>query len=273
MKCVNIIMINVQDEYRGLLSGILHGGAQKDDRTGTGTRSVFGRMLRHDMAAGFPLLTTKKIYFNHAVTELLWILQGRTDIAYLRDHGVTYWDPDYKRSGRTDGTLGPVYGKQLRDFNGVDQLEKILKQIKQEPTSRRIVASLWNPNDMDDMALTPCHYSSCFTVLNGKLHCSMTQRSCDLFLGVPFNIASYSLMTHIMANDLGLEPGTFTWFGHDCHLYETHLDAATTQIDRIPYAAPTIALPPRRSIFDITIDEIKLQNYRCHPKIDAPMSV
>ena len=142
-------MISVQDEYRGLLSGILHGGAQKEDRTKTGTQSVFGRMLRHDMELGFPLLTTKKIYFNHAVTELLWILQGRTDIAYLNNHGVTYWDADYKRSGRTDGTLGPIYGHQLRNFNGVDQLEKILKQIKQEPSSRRIMASLWNPNDLD----------------------------------------------------------------------------------------------------------------------------
>ena len=146
-------MINVQDEYRGLLSGVFHGGAQKEDRTGTGTSAVFGRILQHDMSSGFPLLTAKKIYFKHALTEILWILQGRSDLAYLHEHGVTYWDDNYNKSGRSDGTLGSVYGKQLRDFNGVDQLQIILQQIKQNPSSRRIMASLWNPNAIHDLSL------------------------------------------------------------------------------------------------------------------------
>jgi len=225
-------MINVQDEYRGLLSGILHGGAQKEDRTKTGTQSVFGRMLRHDMELGFPLLTTKKIYFNHAVTELLWILQGRTDIAYLNDHGVTYWNADYKRSGRTDGTLGPVYGHQLRNFNGVDQLEKILKQIKQEPSSRRIMASLWNPNDLDDMALPPCHYGFQIYINNGKLDLLWTQRSADVFLGLPYDFAMYGLLLLMLAKGSGYRPGRLTASLGDCHLYNNHVEQAKQQLSR-----------------------------------------
>ena len=162
-------MNNVQEQYRGLLSSLVHGGKQKNDRTGVGTRSVFGRILRHDMSAGFPLLTTKKIYFNHAVTELLWMLEGRSDIKYLNDNGLTYWNADYKRSGRTDGTLGPVYGVQWRNFNGVDQIKKLIKEIKINPTSRRLVVNAWNAADLNDMALPPCHYGFQIYINDGKM--------------------------------------------------------------------------------------------------------
>ena len=286
-------------QYLNLLSNcLLHGEDRpaEHDRTGIATRSIIGGMMNFDLSGGkIPLLTTKKVYWKGVVAELLWFISGETDTQILKDQGVHIWDGNtseefLKKTNKPSiikpGDIGAGYSFQWRNWNGdlnawnsnktrtgIDQLSRLMDNLRNDPYSRRHILTTWNPEQLECMALPPCHMLACFTVLNGKLHCSMTQRSCDLFLGVPFNIASYSLMTHIMANDLGLEPGTFTWFGHDCHLYETHLDAATTQIDRIPYAAPTIALPPRRSIFDITIDEIKLQNYRCHPKIDAPMSV
>jgi thymidylate synthase len=273
-------MISVQDEYRGLLSGILHGGAQKEDRTKTGTQSVFGRMLRHDMELGFPLLTTKKIYFNHAVTELLWILQGRTDIAYLNDHGVTYWNADYKRSGRTDGTLGPVYGHQLRHFNGVDQLEKILKQIKQEPSSRRIMASLWNPNDLDDMALPPCHYGFQIYINNGKLDLLWTQRSADVFLGLPYDFAMYGLLLLMLAKGSNYRPGRLTASLGDCHLYNNHIEQAKQQLSRDFRNLPNVGVD-----FGLSIEEgagnfiripsknmIHLSNYDPHEPIKAKLN-
>jgi len=273
-------MINVQDEYRGLLSGILHGGAQKEDRTGTGTQSVFGRMLRHDMELGFPLLTTKKIYFNHAVTELLWILQGRTDIAYLNDRGVTYWNADYKRSGRTDGTLGPVYGHQLRNFNGIDQLEKILKQIKQEPSSRRIMASLWNPNDLGDMALPPCHYGFQIYINNGKLDLLWNQRSADVFLGLPYDFAMYGLLLLMLAKGSGYRPGRLTASLGDCHLYNNHSEQAKKQLSRDFRGLPHVGVDLGIFIAEgagnfITIptkNMIHLSDYNPHEPIKAKLN-
>ena len=267
-------MINVQDEYRGLLSGILHGGPQKADRTGTGTRSVFGRVLRHDMAGGFPLLTAKKIYFNHAITELLWILQGRTDIAYLHEHGVTYWDDDFNRSNKTDGTLGPIYGKQLRNFNGVDQLEYILKQIKQEPSSRRIMASLWNPNDLNDMALPPCHYGFQIYINDNKLSLSWNQRSVDVFLGLPYDIAMYGLLLLMLAKGNGYEPGQLTVFMGDCHLYNNHIDQAKEYLNRKDLELPFVLIKKGLSLpIEIPVhSDIELINYKPQKPIKAPLS-
>ena len=273
-------MISVQDEYRGLLSGVLYGGVSKKDRTGTGTKAVFGRMLRHDMELGFPLLTTKKIYFNHAVTELLWILQGRTDLDYLHEHGLTYWDSDYKRSGRIDGTLGPVYGHQLRNFNGVDQLEKILKQIKQEPTSRRIMAILWNPLDLDDMALPPCHYSFQVYINDGKLDLMWNQRSADVFLGLPYDFAIYGLLLLMLAKGAGYKPGRLTASLGDCHLYNNHINQAKEQLSRDFKELPRVGIDFGLSIEEGDVDFIKipthkmihLVNYNPHKPIKAPLS-
>ena len=267
-------MINVQDEYRGLLSGILYGGSQKADRTGTGTRSVFGRVLRHDMGRGFPLLTAKKIYFNHAITELLWILQGRTDIAYLHEHGVTYWDDDFNRSNKTDGTLGPIYGKQLRNFNGVDQLKYILKQIKQEPSSRRIMASLWNPNDLNDMALPPCHYGFQVYINDNKLSLSWNQRSVDVFLGLPYDIAMYGLLLLMLAKGNGYEPGQLIAFMGDCHLYNNHINQAKEYLNRKDLELPFVLIKKGLSLpIEIpTHSDIELINYKPQKPIKAPLS-
>ena len=272
-------MINGEEEYRGLLSGILHGGIDGDSRAGK-TRSVFGRQLRHDMASGFPLLTTKKVYFKNAVTELLWILQGRTDLAYLHEHGLKYWDADYKRSGRTDGSLGPVYGHQLRNFNGKDQLAEVLKLIEREPTSRRIMASLWNPTDMDDMVLPPCHYGFQVSVKNGTLDLMWNQRSCDMFLGVPYDLAMYGLLLLMFAKRFDLKPGQLIGNFGDCHIYHNHFDAVRTQLERKMKPLPTVQLLEGLiynwndgNIFVPGHNEIKLLNYDPHGPIKAPLSV
>lgn len=274
-------MINIQDEYRGLLSSVLHGGAPKKDRTGVGTRSVFGRMLRHSMELGFPLLTTKRIYFKHAVTELLWILHGRTDIKYLRDNGVHYWDADYKRSGRTDGTLGPVYGKQLRDFNGVDQLKEVLKQIKHNPSSRRIVASLWNPNDLDDMALPPCHYGFQIYINNDKMDLMWNQRSADVFLGLPYDFAMYGLLLLMLSKGTGYKPGQLIVSIGDCHLYNNHIEQASEQLSRDFRDLPTVSvdfgidlLEGAGNLIRIpTTQMINITNYNPHEPITAELNV
>ena len=267
-------MINVQDEYRGLLSGIFHGGAQKEDRTGTGTRSVFGRILRHDMAGGFPLLTAKKIYFKHALTEILWILQGRTDLAYLHKFGVNYWDDNYNKSGRTDGTLGPVYGQQLRNFIGVDQLETILEQIKKEPSSRRIVASLWNPADMRNMALPPCHYGFQVYINSGKLSLSWNQRSVDVFLGLPYDIAMYGLLLLMLAKGNGYEPGTLIAHLGDCHLYNNHVDAAMEYLNREDGMLPKVNIKKGLSLDDPIPrhSDFELIDYNPQKPIKAPLA-
>lgn len=274
-------MINIEDEYRGLLSSILHGGMEKPDRTGTGTRSVFGRMLRHDMAAGFPILTTKKIYFDKAITELLWILLGDTSLAYLHERGVRYWDADYERSGRTDGTLGPVYGKQWRDFNGVDQLANLLRSIQTEPHSRRLMVSAWNPADIPDMVLPPCHHGFQVYVNNGKLDLMFLQRSADVFLGLPYDIVMYGALLEMLAEGANLKPGRLTASLGDCHLYNNHLEQAELQLTREPKPLPklkvdfglTIREGAGDFVFIPTKNMISLINYESHPAIKAELSV
>lgn len=269
-------MKNVQNEYRRLLSDILYEGLPKEDRTNTGTQAVFGRMLTHDMAHGFPLLTAKKIYFNHAITELLWILQGRTDMYYLRHHGVSYWDDNYTKSGRTDNTLGPVYGKQLRNFDGVDQLKYILEQIKQNPSSRRIMASLWNPAELDDMALPPCHYGFQVYINNNKLSLAWSQRSVDVFLGLPYDLAMYGLLLLMLAKGSGYEPGELICFLGDCHLYSNHLKQATQYLNRADSKLPTVELKKGLSLtHKVDIPEhkdITLINYNPATVIKAPLA-
>ena len=271
-------MININESYRGLLAGILYGGVEKTDRTGTGTRSVFGRTIRHNMSLGFPLLTTKRVYYKHGITELLWILQGRTDLDYLHSHGLKYWDPDYKRSGRTDGTLGPVYGSQLRDFNGIDQLEIILKQIKEEPSSRRIMASFWNPSAMDSMVLPPCHYSFQIYINDGKMDLLWNQRSADVFLGVPFDICMYALLLELLCAESNYEPGQLIGNLGDSHLYLPHLEAAKEQLGRDFRDLPTIDIKKGLKMEDgyiqiPTHDDIVINNYNPHPPIKAELFV
>ena len=274
-------MINIDEEYRGLLSGVFHAGKDKEDRTGTGTRSVFGRTIRHDMRAGFPLLTTKKIYFKNAVTELLWILQGRTDMQYLHNHNLTYWDADYTRSGRTDGTLGKVYGYQRRNSNGVDQLYSLLQEITSNPSSRRLMVNSWNPGDLNDMALPPCHYSFQVYINDGKLDLMWQQRSVDVFLGLPYDIAMYGLLLLMLAKGFDYEPGTLIGQFGDCHLYNNHLDQASLQLAREPKKLPTVDVDfglklvkgAGDFVFIPTHNMIKLNNYESHKAIKAPLSV
>jgi len=274
-------MINIDEEYRGLLSGVFHAGKDKEDRTGTGTRSVFGRTIRHDMRAGFPLLTTKKIYFKNAVTELLWILQGRTDMQYLHNHNLTYWDADYNRSGRTDGTLGKVYGYQWRNSNGVDQLYSLLQEITCNPSSRRLMVNSWNPGDLNDMALPPCHYSFQVYINDGKLDLMWQQRSVDIFLGLPYDIAMYGLLLLMLAKGFDYEPGTLIGQLGDCHLYNNHLDQASLQLAREPKKLPTVDVDfglklvkgAGDFVFIPTHNMIKLNNYESHKAIKAPLSV
>ena len=274
-------MINVEEEYLGLMAGILGGGKSKESRNGTGTISVFGRQIRHDMALGFPLLTTKKIYWNNGLTELLWILQGRTDLAYLTNHGVNYWTPDYKRSGRTDGSLGPIYGHQLRNYGGVDQLEEVLKLIKQEPSSRRIMASLWNPIDMDDMALPPCHYGFQININDGKMDLMWNQRSADVFLGLPYDILMYGLLLVLLAYGNGYTPGQLIANLGDCHLYKGHEEAAQMQLSRELRTLPTVEVdwglqihPGANNFIHIPAHkDIHLKDYNPHSPIKAELYV
>ena len=270
-------MKNIENEYRGLLSEILNTGMDKEDRTGTGTRSIFGRTIRHQMADGFPLLTGKKVSFNAARTELLWILQGRTDLKYLEDNGVKYWRPDYERSGRTDETLGPVYGKQWRDFNGVDQLANLVNAIRINPWSRRLLVSAWNPADMDDMVLPPCHYGFQIYINNGVMDLMWQQRSVDVFLGLPYDISMYGLLLEMLAKGSNLIPGQLIGQLGDCHLYNNHLEQAKLYLSR-----PNRALPQLELESGIYLDEflyiplayeIKLINYNPYAAIKAELSV
>lgn len=280
-------MISIEDEYRGLMGGILHGGSDKADRTGTGTKAVFGRTIKHNMSLGFPILTGKKISFNAARTELLWILNGRTDLKYLEDNGVKYWRPDYERSGRTDETLGPVYGKQWRDFNGVDQLEQLVYNISTNPNSRRLMISAWNPADMPDMALPPCHYGFQVYINNGVMDLMWQQRSADVFLGLPYDITMYGLLLEMLAKGAGLEAGQLIGQLGDCHLYNNHLEQAQVYLDRPKRILPKLQLD--RGIYktpgaysctqyggEIYIpkpNEIKLLKYNPYPAIKAELSV
>ena len=266
---------------------ILHRGSDKADRTRTGTRAVFGRTIRHDMSLGFPILTGKKISFNAARTELLWILNGRTDLKYLEDNGVKYWRPDYERSGRTDETLGPVYGKQWRDFNSVDQLEKLVYSISTNPNSRRLMISAWNPADMPDMVLPPCHYGFQVYINNGIMDLMWQQRSADVFLGLPYDITMYGLLLEMLAKGAGLKAGQLIGQLGDCHLYNNHLEQAQVYLDRPKRILPKLQLD--RGIYktpgaysctkyggEIYIpkpNEIKLLKYNPYPAIKAELSV
>jgi thymidylate synthase len=283
MNITNTIMINIENEYKGLLSGIFYGGMEKEDRTGTGTRSVFGRTIKHDMALGFPLLTSKRISFNAARTELLWILQGRTDLKYLEDNGVNYWRPDYIRSGRTDETLGPVYGKQWRDFNGVDQLKELVYSINTNPSSRRLMVSAWAPHEMNEMVLPPCHYAFQVYINNGVIDLMWQQRSADVFLGLPYDIAMYGLLLEMLAKGSDLIPGQLIGQLGDCHLYNNHLGQTQTYLDRPKRALPSITLEEgiriskKMDAYESLIipekNQIKLTNYNPYEAIKAPLSV
>jgi thymidylate synthase len=276
-------MINIENEYRGLLSEILDRGLDKPDRTGTGTKSVFGRTIRHDISLGFPILTGKKISFNAARTELLWILQGRTDLKYLEDNGVKYWRPDYERSGRTDETLGPVYGKQWRNFNGVDQLKNLVYSINTNPDSRRLIVSAWAPHELDDMALPPCHYAFQVYINNGVMDLMWQQRSADVFLGLPYDITMYGLLLEMLAKGAGLKAGQLIGQLGDCHLYNNHLEQAKLYLERPKRALPSITLEEgiriskkmdaHGKLIIPEKSEIKLNNYNPYPAIKAELSV
>lgn len=262
-------------EYLELLRDVLLNGNEKDDRTGTGTVSVFGRQLRFDLTDGFPLITTKKLHLKSIIHELLWFLSGSTNVKYLQDNGVKIWD----EWADDNGDLGPVYGKQWRAWrtaNGtvVDQISRVVQQIKENPNSRRHVVSAWNVGELDEMALPPCHLLFQFYVANGKLSCQLYQRSCDLFLGMPFNIASYSLLTHMVASVCGLEVGEFVWTGGDVHLYSNHIEQATLQLTRSPKPLPKLRIKTERSsLFDYTFDDFEIVDYQPHPRISAPIAV
>jgi thymidylate synthase len=261
--------------YLDLLTRIMDEGVRKDDRTGTGTISVFGHQMRFDLSQGFPLVTTKKLHLRSIIHELLWFLKGDTNIRYLRENGVTIWD----EWADGNGDLGPVYGKQWRswakpDGGAVDQIRWVLDEIRRNPDSRRLIVSAWNPAEIDQMALAPCHCLFQFYVAEGRLSCQLYQRSADVFLGVPFNIASYALLTHMMAQATGLQPGDFVHSFGDAHLYLNHLEQARLQLTREPRPLPRLRLNPAvRSLFDFTFDDIAIEAYDPHPAIKAPVAV
>ncbi len=261
--------------YEDLLREVLEHGTQKTDRTGTGTRSVFGRQLRFDLSQGFPLVTTKRVHFKSIAYELLWFLQGSSNVGWLREHGVTIWDEWADASGE----LGPVYGVQWRSWptpsgETIDQISWVIDEIRRNPDSRRLIVSAWNPADIPEMALAPCHALFQFYVADGRLSCQLYQRSADLFLGVPFNIASYALLTHLVAAQTGLEVGDFVWTGGDCHIYDNHVEQVTEQLTRAPFPAPTLRLTRTPdSIFDYEYDDFVVEGYQHHPAIRAAVAV
>jgi thymidylate synthase len=262
-------------QYLDLLRHIRERGTEKSDRTGTGTKSVFGHQMRFDLAQGFPLLTTKKLHLKSIVHELLWFLKGDTNVAYLREQGVTIWD----EWADDHGELGPIYGRQWRAWPGpdgrpIDQISRTIDLIRRNPDSRRIVVNAWNVGELEQMAMTPCHALFQFWVGDGKLSCQLYQRSADVFLGVPFNIASYALLTHMFAQQCELTAGDFIWTGGDCHLYLNHLEQADEQLKRTPMPLPRLAIkrkPP--SIFEYQFEDFQLLNYQAHPSIKAPIAV
>ena len=262
-------------QYLDLMRQIRQHGARKEDRTGTGTLSVFGPQLRFDLRAGFPLVTTKKIHLRSVVYELLWFLRGDTNVAWLKDNGVTIWDEWADERGE----LGPVYGKQWRawlapDGRTIDQISQAVEQLRRNPDSRRIMVSAWNVGELEGMALMPCHALFQFYVAAGRLSCQLYQRSADLFLGVPFNIASYALLTHMFAQQCDLEPGELVWTGGDTHLYLNHLEQADLQLTRAPLPLPQLVLKRRPgSIFDYVYEDFEFVNYQHHAAIKAPVAV
>ena len=262
-------------QYLDLLQHILDNGAPKTDRTGTGTLSCFGYQMRFDLGKGFPLVTTKRLHLKSIIYELLWFLRGDTNIRYLKEHGVSIWD----EWANAEGELGPVYGKQWRNWEGadgktVDQIAQLIQQIKKTPDSRRLIVSAWNVADLPDMALMPCHTIFQFYVAEGRLSCQLYQRSADVFLGVPFNIASYALLTLMVAQVCGLEPGEFIHTFGDVHLYNNHLEQARLQLSRTPYPLPVMKLNPDvKDIFGFHFEDFTLENYQHHPPIKAPVAV
>jgi thymidylate synthase len=263
-----------EQPYLDLLADILANGVRRDDRTGTGTLGVFGRQMRFDLSQGFPLLTTKKLHFKSVAVELLWFLRGDTNVRWLQERGVSIWD----EWADAEGELGPVYGKQWRswaapDGRSIDQIAKLVDGLKTNPNSRRHIVSAWNPAEVDDMALPPCHCLFQFFVAEGKLSCQLYQRSADVFLGVPFNIASYALLTHMVAQAVGLEVGDFVHTFGDTHLYLNHLDQAKLQLTRTPYPFPTLKLASKTDLFGFDYADITLEGYQAHPHIKAPVAV
>jgi thymidylate synthase len=260
-------------QYLALLQDILDTGVRREDRTGTGTLGVFGRQIRFDLARGFPVLTTKKLHLRSIIVELLWFLRGETNIAFLKDHNVSIWD----EWADPEGELGPVYGKQWRSWTApdgrvIDQISRVVEGLKTNPSSRRHIVSAWNPADVDDMALPPCHCLFQFFVADGKLSCQLYQRSADVFLGVPFNIASYALLTHMVADVVGLEPGEFVHTFGDAHLYLNHLDQARLQLTREPRPFPTLTLAKRDDLFAYEVNDVALEGYDPWPHIKAEVS-
>ena len=267
--------MTIPTPYEDLLAEVMAGGAQKTDRTGTGTRSVFGRQLRYDLAETFPLITTKRVHFTSVALELLWFLRGDSNVRWLQERGVKIWN----EWADEDGELGPVYGVQWRswptpDGEQIDQIARVVESLKTNPDSRRHIVTAWNPAEVDQMALPPCHAMFQFYVADGRLSCQLYQRSADLFLGVPFNIASYALLTLMMAQQTGLQPGEFVWTGGDCHIYSNHEDQVREQLAREPYPYPRLRI--RRTpqdIFSYALEDFELVDYQHHPTIKAPIAV
>ena len=272
----------VRHQYEDLLRHVYFHGAEKSDRTGTGTKSVFGHQMRFDLAEGFPLVTTKKVHLKSIILELLWFLRGDSNVRWLQERGCTIWD----EWAAADGSLGPVYGVQWRSWptpggGHIDQIQQVIDTLKTNPDSRRILVSAWNVAELDQMALMPCHALFQFYVAPsqvagepGKLSCQLYQRSADIFLGVPFNIASYALLTHMVAQQCDLQVGDFIWTGGDCHLYNNHLQQVQTQLARAPYPYPTLHIQRRpQSLFDYTLEDFVVQDYQHHAPIKAPVAV
>lgn len=291
MRVIGLFYTLGMKQYLDLLQHVLDHGSKKDDRTGTGTLSVFGYQMRFDLNAGFPLLTTKKLHTRSIFHELLWFLKGETNVQYLKDNGVTIWDEwatseQCARFGRGEGDMGPIYGHQWRNFgatknsdgtyknDGVDQISVLIETIKKNPSSRRLIVSGWNPKEADQVALPPCHTLFQFFVAEGKLSCQLYQRSADIFLGVPFNIASYALLTHMIAQVTGLKVGDFVHTIGDAHLYLNHLEQAKLQLSRTPKKLPTLKLlGDRKSIFDFVYEDFVIEGYEPEPGIKAPIAV
>jgi thymidylate synthase len=264
----------VDTQYEDLLRRVLTTGTPKGDRTGTGTVSTFGERLRYDLSAGFPLVTTKRVHFKSIAVELLWFLRGDSNVAWLREQGVTIWD----EWAGPDGELGPVYGVQWRswptpDGGHVDQITGVLETLREDPDSRRMIVSAWNVADLPAMALAPCHAMFQFYVAGGRLSCQIYQRSADLFLGVPFNIASYALLTRMIAAQVGLAPGDLIWVGGDCHVYSNHVEQVREQLTREAYGFPRLEIAPRDSLFDHGFEDFALVGYQHHPALRAPVAV
>ena len=264
----------VDTQYEDLLRRVMTAGTPKGDRTGTGTLSSFGERLRYDLSASFPMITTKKVHFRSVAYELLWFLRGDGNVRWLQDNGVTIWD----EWADADGNLGPVYGVQWRswptaDGRHIDQIEQLLTTLRQDPNSRRMIVSAWNVGELDQMALAPCHALFQFYVADGRLSCQLYQRSADLFLGVPFNIASYALLTRMVADQVGLVPGDFIWVGGDCHIYNNHRAQVTEQLSRDALPFPTLELNKASSLYDYTFEDMQLIDYQHHPAIRGAVAV